>query len=146
MVIHQREGYSYGQTQADLHEYLMQFSVANGYAIEHFADAICKCGNKLFQLHVDDMEGVASRICTACGTEHYIGDSAEYLVEANFEQCQCLCGNVKLAVSVGVALYRESKDVKWVYIGGYCPECDLVACYGHWKNEYLDYIEYLARV
>jgi hypothetical protein len=66
--------------------------------------------------------------------------------EAEPTECECPCGSSVFEITVGVALYRESEDVRWLYVGCRCVECGLTACYGDWKSEYLDYRKLLARV
>ena len=122
------------------------YSKSNAYPIEHFTDAVCFCGNKTFVLFLDDNQGVALRNCLACRTRHYIGDSEEYLEDAELEKCECLCGADEFEISAGVALYEKSDDVKWFYLGCRCVACSLVACYGDWKNEFEDYRALLKRV
>jgi hypothetical protein len=146
MALTQRGNYRYGATHADVHTEILEYSKANVYEAQHFADAVCKCCCKVFGLGLDDQAGVAIRICAACKTEHPIGDSADFMERADPGMCACPCGNEEFEISVGVSLYEDSEDVKWLYVGCRCPKCGLTAVYGDWKNEYLDYKELLARV
>ena len=146
MALHRRGEYEYGDSQTDIREELLRYSDANGYIAEHFADARCVCGSTHFSLRIDDNEGAAVHICTACGNEHPIGDSDEYLEESQLEECECPCGSSAFEITVGLALYAESEDVRWLYVGCRCVNCGLTACYGDWKNEYLDYRDLLSRV
>ena len=107
---------------------------------------MCRCGGHLFHLSIDETEGVAVRRCPQCGREHAIGDSGDYPADAQLEECGCLCGARDLEITVGVALYGGSEDVRWLYIGCRCPVCGLTGCYGDWKNEYPDYKDLLAKV
>ena len=138
--------FRYGDAQSDLRDELARYSRANAYPIEHFADAVCVCGNTTFALSLDDDEGAAVRVCARCEREHPIGDSADYFEDAELGECACPCGGEQFEISAGVALYAESDNVKWFYIGCRCVACELVACYGDWKNEYEDYRELLKRV
>jgi hypothetical protein len=146
MALKKRGKYRYGDSQADIREELLRYSKSNGYLAHHFADAICKCGGKLFRLSLDDTEGAAVRMCNSCATEHPIGDSAEYLEEAELQECACPCGGEDFEVAVGLSLYEDSEDVRWLYLGCRCPRCGLTAVYGDWKNECNGYQELLARV
>jgi hypothetical protein len=146
MALKKRGKYRYGDNQADIRSELLRYSKANEYEAQHFADAVCKCGGKVFGVALDDEAGVAIRICTACKVEHPMGDSADFMDEANPGMCACPCGNEEFEVTVGVSLYQDSEDVKWLYLGFRCPKCGLTAIYGDWKNEYLGYKELLARV
>jgi hypothetical protein len=136
----------YGESQADLRDEITRYSKLNGYLARHFADAICTCGGRKFRLALDENEGAAVRSCDACGDEHPIGDSAEYLEDAELEECSCPCGNDNLEITVGVALFEQSNDVRWMYVGCRCPECSLAAVYGDWKNEFLGFQKILDQV
>jgi hypothetical protein len=94
----------------------------------------------------DDTQGVAVRTCVACEAEHPIGDSEEFMDEAELDECACPCGGEAFEISVGVSLYDDSEDVRWLYLGCRCPGCGLTAVYGDWKNEYIGYGGLLARV
>ena len=136
----------YGDTQSDIRAELLRYSQRSGYPVHHFADATCGCGSRSFHLLLDDAAGAAVRLCTACGSEHPIGDSAEYLAGAELHECECPCGRNAFEITVGVSLYEGSADVRWLYIGCRCPGCGLTACYGDWKNEYNGYTELLRQV
>jgi hypothetical protein len=135
----------YGETQKDIQEELGRYGQKN-YPIQHFAEAVCRCGSHAFRLLLDDNVGAAVRTCVACGAEHPIGDSEVYLADAQLEECECPCGQSTFEITVGVALYEGSDDVRWIYIGCRCPGCGLTACYGDWKNEFEDYRILLSRV
>jgi len=146
MALQKRGKYRYGASQTDIRAELLRYSESNAYVAEHFADAVCKCGEKLFRLALDENEGVAVRTCVACKAEHPIGDSDEFLDEAEPQECGCPCGQEEFEITVGVALYGGSEDVRWLYIGCRCPKCGLTAVYGDWKNEFSGYQDFLARV
>lgn len=147
MALRKRGKWWYGDSQADIRAEIVRYSKEKGDLAEHFADAVCTCGGKVFDLYLDDAAGVASRVCGACDAEpHPIGDSADYMDEAEEEECACPCGKEAFEITVGVALYDDSEDVKWLYVGCRCPACGLTAVYGDWKNEFDGYRELLARV
>jgi hypothetical protein len=146
MSLSRRSGQTYGDTQGDIQAYLVEYSTTAGYATEHYADAVCMCGNRVFALALDETEGAAVRTCTGCKLKHPIGDSDEYLSGAELEECACPCGAEAFELTVGVALYSGSNDVRWLYVGARCANCGLIGCYGDWKNEFLDFTALLARV
>jgi hypothetical protein len=146
MMLKKRGKYRYGDSQADICEEMLRYSKLNTYVAHHFADAICICSSKVFGLWIDNNEGAAVRKCAACNSEHPIGDSDEYLEDAEIEECACPCGGEKFEITVGVSLYDESEDVRWLYLGCRCPACGLTAMYGDWKNEFDGYQELLSRV
>jgi hypothetical protein len=146
MALRQQGKNSYGDAQADVRTELLRYSELNGYLATHFADAVCKCGGFRFRLFIDDNEGAAVRECVTCQERHPIGDSEEYLADAALEECECPCGLGAFEITMGVALYQDSDDVRWLYVGCRCPSCGLTACYGDWKNEFIGYQRLLERV
>ncbi|WP_437811115.1 hypothetical protein [Sorangium sp. So ce1078] len=146
IVLKKRGKHWYGDSQADVREVLLRYSGDNAYLAHHFADAVCECGGTQFRLALDEAEGAAVRTCVACACDHPIADSDEYLEDAELEQCACPCGNEAFEITVGVSLYDESEDVRWLYLGCRCPTCGLAAVYGDWKNEFNGYQALLARV
>jgi hypothetical protein len=146
MALRKRGKYYYGDSQADIRGEILRYSRRVKYLSQHYADPVCECGGKRFWLFLDDTQGAAVRACPACEAEHPIGDSDEFLEEADLEECACPCGNEEFEITVGVSLYADSEDVRWLYVGCRCPECGLTAVYGDWKNEYEGYQELLARV
>jgi DNA-directed RNA polymerase subunit RPC12/RpoP len=146
MMLRQRGKYRYGDSQADIQDEVLRYSKANTYLAHHFAEAACKCGGKIFTLLLDDDAGVAVRRCVRCAAEHPVGDSGEYLQDAELKECACPCGREEFEITVGVSIYEGSDDVLWLYLGCRCPRCGLTAVYGDWKNEFNGYQALLARV
>jgi len=146
MALRKRGDHWFGDSQADIRDELSRYGKVNEYVPAQFADAVCVCGSRTFRLSLDEDQGVAVRICTACCNEHPMGDSNEYLEHAELEERACVCGVEIFEITVGVSLYEGSEDVKWLYVGCRCPACGLVGCYGDWKNEFLDYRKLLDRV
>src|SRR5262249_42676683 len=123
------------------------WSAENGYPAEHFADAHCGCSGDVFKLAFDESAGVARRTCVACGNEHIMCDGADYIDEVQeWEEPACPCGGESFRVAVGVHLYENSEDVRWLYLGLRCAQCSLVGVYADWKNEFNGYKELLADV
>ena len=143
MSLTRKGNHSYGEGQADIRAELLRYS---SDATTHFADAVCKCGSHQFRLFIDDNEGAAVRQCMTCRDRLPMGDSEGYLADASLEECECLCGSGAFEVTAGVALYQNSEDVRWFYLGCRCPKCGLTACYGDWKNEFLGYQKLFAKI
>ena len=146
MALKKRGKYYYGNTQADIRDEVVRYSKANDYQAQQFADAMCQCGGRLFRLDMDENEGAAVRRCVNCNASHAIGDSDDYLEGAELEECACTCGSNVFEITVGVSLYDDSEDVRWLYLGCRCPKCGLTGVYGDWKNEFNDYRQLLAKV
>jgi hypothetical protein len=146
MALKKRGKYRYGDSQKDIRAEIVRYSKENGYVAQHFADAVCQCGGRLFSVLLDENEGAAARTCIACDHQHPIGDSEEYLDDAELGQCACPCEKETFEVTVGVSLYDDSEDVRWLYLGFRCPSCGITAVYGDWKNEFNGYKQLLAQV
>jgi hypothetical protein len=147
VALQKRGKWRYGDNQADIRAEIIRYSKKTGYLAHHFADAVCQCGGKLFFLYMDDTAGVASRQCIACDAEaHPIGNSADFMDESEEDECVCPCGQQTFEITIGVSLYDDSEDVRWLYVGCRCTACGLTAVYGDWKNEFNGYRELLARV
>ena len=146
MALEKRGKYYYGDSKADVRHEMTRFSRLNEYECHHFAEVVCFYGNNLFTLYVDEDEGAGVRVCSSCADEHAIGDSGDYLADAELQRCECICDNRNFELTVGVSLYADSDDVRWLYLGCRCPQCGLLGVYGNWKNEFIGYRELLARV
>jgi hypothetical protein len=146
MARRQQGEFNYGGSQSDIRAELQDYSKANGYSAHHFADATCNCSGRVFRLFIDDNEEAAVRECIACKEKHPIGDSGNYLANATLEECECPCGARVFEITAAVALYANSEDVRWFYLGCRCITCGLTACYGDWKNEFIDYKKLLEQI
>lgn len=146
MALRKRGKWRYGDNQADIRDEILRYSKGVEYLAHHYADAVCQCSGRLFGLSMDEGAGAAVRRCIACRQEHPIGDSADFLGEAELQQYECVCGKNEFEITIGVSLYDDSEDVRWLYVGCRCPGCGLTGVYGDWKNEFNGYQELLARV
>jgi hypothetical protein len=134
MALREHEGELHGDGPDDTREMLAEYSRVN-YPVELFVDCVCVCGNRKLLLQVCTEEGVAVRTCLSCGEQHVMFDGGNYLEDADLADAECLCGGDELEITAGVALYSNEQSVRWLYVGGRCPECGRIACYGDWKNE-----------
>ena len=139
MALRKRGRHFYGDSQADIRPELGRYSRSNTYVVHHFKDETCACGATALRLRVDDEEGAAVVTCPGCKVDRPLVDSARYLETAELEECECPCGNDQLEITLGVSLYADSEDVRWLYIGCRCPKCKLVATYADWKYDGEDF-------
>jgi hypothetical protein len=86
-----RGKYRYGDNQADIREEIARYSALNAYIAHHFADSVCNCGSHVFRLLLDDAAGAAVRRCASFSAQHPIGDSKDYLEDADSGECACPC-------------------------------------------------------
>ena len=133
---------------AKLKTLIIEYSTKNAYVAEQFAEAKCdECGCDTFMLVMNETEGVAARFCSGCESEHGIGDSDEFVDEVEeVYQVECSCGAKQFKIMAGVALYDNSDDVRWFYLGCRCVGCDQASVYGDWKSEFNNYRELLAKI
>ncbi|MCP3104901.1 hypothetical protein LZ198_39150 [Myxococcus sp. K15C18031901] len=134
MALTKKGEHSYGDSRADLRPLLEQYSRENAYPVETMASLACECGVDVLELLVDDDAGVAVQSCPACEKQQPLGDSAEYLDEADPDVCECLCGEERFEISTGAAYYSDRTTVRWFYVACRCVACGLVGCYGDWKT------------
>jgi hypothetical protein len=135
MALVKRGQYFYGDGAADIAEELRRYSRTNGYVAARFAEAVCTCAGRHFSLWVDDTQGAAVRVCASCNLRHAMADSSKYLHVARLEECECPCGGGAFEITAGAALYEDSEEVRWLYIGCRCVRCGLTACYADWKYD-----------
>ena len=123
----------------DIRGFLEAYSDDGGYPVSEFTLSRCTCGSIEFELDADDEEGWATRTCKACGGKHLICDSAESQDDAEPERWACVeCKGYTCNVGVGFALYKRSRDIKWLYVGCRCPRCGILGCFAGWKVGYGD--------
>src|SRR5215203_4630969 len=116
MTLRKKGKYYYSDSQLDIREELLRYSKLNEYPVAHYADCVCSCGGNIFTLLIDDNEGAAVRHCVSCRAPHSIGDSEDYLADAELEECGCICGSDSFEITAGAALYLNTEDVRWFYI------------------------------
>ncbi|UMQ59130.1 hypothetical protein [Leptospira interrogans] len=126
-----------GSEPTDIAEFLSAYS-QDGYPISEFRLSKCECGSVTFGLEADDNEGVARRLCTQCGTAHFICDSAEHWPDAEPEQWKCIeCDSLHTNVGVGFAMHKNPpSEIHWLYVGCRCTQCGVLGCFAEWKVGY----------
>jgi hypothetical protein len=146
MGLNKHGEYWYGDSQADIRGELVRYGKLDDEVPTQFKDVICKCGSIVFRLQMDEEEGAAIRTCAECGTSQGIGDSDDYLNEANLEPRECVCGGDVFEITIGVSVYEGSDDARWLYVGCRCPVCGALGNYGDWSSEFPDYTKLFERV
>jgi hypothetical protein len=145
MAMHKQGKYWYGESPDDTREAVVRYSRENGYEATRFCASTCECGGRTFKLETDEEAGAARRVCAQCDQAVLMGDSAQYADEADFDNHVCVCGEEKFDLLCAVALYEDSNDVRWFYIGCKCTKCNLVGVFADWKCEAGDADEFLAK-
>jgi hypothetical protein len=126
---------------------IIEYSSNNIYLAEHFVVPKCSCGCVTFTLLINADEGVAARICTSCESEQGIGDSDDFIdTIEEIVSIECNCGAREFEIMAAVALYSDTKDVRWFYLGCECAKCHDSGVYADWKNEYIGFQGLLDRV
>ena len=144
MALSKKGRYWYGTENSDIQVEIARFSQLNKYEAVKFSAASCVCGGDTFKLESDEDAGAARRICTQCSAVKLMGDSATYASEATFDNHVCECDGEVFSITSGVALYQDSNDIRWYYIGCHCKKCNLVGVFAHWKCECDDADAFLA--
>lgn len=134
MSLRKKGKYYYGDGINDLISELERYAYLNKYPVDLTESIICSsCGNKTFMLFSDDEENAAVVQCTKCKAKQYIHDSKCYLGDKT-DNYECICGADQFLIATGVSFYNGTSDVRWVYVGGYCPKCGLVGNYVDWNE------------
>jgi hypothetical protein len=123
-----------GDSPTDIEAYLTELRV-EGYDVDRYAQSRCSCGGLAFRVEIDRDNEAARRICTACGTVTFLGDSEEYFEQENIERYACVeCPSDACNVGVGFSLYEAGGvDIRWVSVGVRCAQCGVLGCFIDWK-------------
>lgn len=123
-----------GTEASDIDEYLRTYT-EDGYPASLFAQAVCICGLAVFRLRIDNVEGCAHRTCTACGREHLICDSDEFVGDATLTPVTCPSGGDEFEIAVGFS-HSDATTVRWITVGVRCVQCGLLGSPVDWKIDY----------
>jgi len=135
MALRKKGKYYYGDNQADLALELKRYSELNKYPIDEVENITCeKCGQKSFKLFSDNDESGALCQCINCAEKQFIRDTLNFINQDEIDNHECMCGNDNFEITVGLSFYQGTKDVRWVYVGGYCQKCGLVGNYIDWNE------------
>jgi len=111
---------------------VINYGESNGYTPSSFELITCTKGHELFEMYSDYTKGGCGIICTECDEGISVADSADYMEE--IVQNTCVCESEKFYIMLAKAYYEDSADVRWVYIGGMCPNCRLAGVYVDWAE------------
>jgi hypothetical protein len=127
---------------------IIEYSLENVYLAEKFVVPRCAdCACEIFTLVINADEGVAARTCTSCSSEQGIGDSDDFFDDIEeVVEVKCSCGSSDFEIMAAVALYPNTEDVRWFYLGLECSKCHDSGVYADWKNEYMRFQKLLNRV
>ena len=135
MALRKKGKYYYGDNQADLALELERYSKLNKYPVDEIENIICeKCGQQSFKLFSDDEGSAALCQCINCGEKKFIRDSLNFINQDELDNHECMCENENFEITVGLSFYQGTKDVRWVYVGGYCSKCGMVGNYIDWNE------------
>ncbi|WDZ84580.1 hypothetical protein [Micromonospora cathayae] len=135
MPVRKTAGPWQGDDFDDLATYIRHHQ-AGGYPVQHVKDVGCRhCDGKTFHVTVDDEEGCALITCHDCQTGTPIADSADYLEDADLEECACPCGGETFTVGVGYAMNTDN-EVRWISLGLRCLTDGTLGVYTDWKIDY----------
>lgn len=115
-----------------MHPEFDSYANANGYPVNRWQQLICDCSSSLFRLFSDDAEGAAFSVCGSCEREIDICTSRQFA--SSVEQNICICDEDQLEVFIGQAMYPDTSDPSWSYVGAHCTNCGLAGVYADWKE------------
>jgi hypothetical protein len=97
--------------------------------VAEVVDAVCaRCSGATFRVLVSGE--AAERVCTFCGDEHYMFDSANHFDSDEAAECECPCGGEEFSVAAGLVAGYEP----WVYVGMRCLRDGTVGVYADWRT------------
>lgn len=144
----------YGDTPADIREILAAHPAHSALPCTHFADVVCECGGRVFDLLIDNEYREADFCCVACPRNylfhladndgHYEGDP-----RSDTDFCACPCDDdphCRLEIVVGVRLVIGSDVPQQVSIGCRCIKCGLTASYVDWDGVELAFQRVFAHI
>ncbi|GAA1851800.1 hypothetical protein [Asanoa iriomotensis] len=135
MAIDNSGEHARGDDFADLADHLRDYK-PGGYPVAQVNELACEpCGGGTFAVLVDEVEGCAQARCLACGAAALIGDSADYLEDADLGECACPCGGEDFQVAVGFALTADG-EVRWLSVALRCVRDGTLGVYTDWKIDY----------
>ena len=135
MALRKKGKYYYGDSQDDLILEIKRYAENNKYPADETEIIKCdKCGQQSFNLFSDDDESGALCKCVNCDEMKFIRDSQEFINHENIDNHECMCGNPDFTVIVALSFYQDAKNVRWVYVGGYCSKCGMVGTYIDWNE------------
>ena len=126
MVLKKKGKFWYGKTLEDIQTEVRRYSALNGYEAVKFSASTCICGNTTFRLETDEDVGVAKRTCASCGSSHLMGDSADYVADANLEGHECVCDGTEFCTGLSASCPDDSflttpcRASAGVCVSGFC--------------------------
>ena len=94
------------------------------------------CTLQEFSIKIDEFEGAIEVACIDCGEKRLLLDSEDAWEECEPEEVTCpVCNKDVYNVGVGF-VYRDSGEVKWVYIAHRCTGCGVLGSSCDWKISY----------
>lgn len=123
-----------GNSATDIDEYLRLYSELDELDVH---PVICHtCGKDVFALKLHGDEGVIRVTCAECRTQKILLDGEELWHEVRTKNVKCkLCGCKHYNIRIGFHR-RENGDVKWVYSGERCVQCEVLSSYADWPVNY----------
>ena len=154
MALQQRGKNWYGDGPDDVWAYFVWWTRDSVEPVKHWKQAVCQCGNVVFEVMLDEDAGFAERHCTRCKAAHRMLHEGEQTTcadpevdeelrraeaECDPEVCVCLCeGEEFEVVGVTAPFQGDSDSAKWFYLGLRCVDCGCLGSYASWLERYND--------
>ncbi len=147
MALRKEGEHWFGDDLDDLRKEMRRYSKLTGYVCGRDYAPECACGGGVmtkafgrgtFFILADDEEDGAALVCGNCGAEGFVADSQRFIRPKLLRDeafSECVCGKRDFHIVVGAALYADSTDVRWWYVGGRCVHCSMLGVYIDWKDD-----------
>ncbi|MCI0460934.1 MAG: hypothetical protein L0Z62_28630 [Gemmataceae bacterium] len=153
MALRKRGDYWYGDSASDIRE-ILAHPYHGALPCTHFADVICECGGRVFDLLIDDDHREADFCCVSCERnylfhladtdEPYEGDPDS---DTEFRACPCDNNpNCRMEIVVGACVPKRGKIPRQVSIACRCTRCGLIGPYADWHKVQLSYERVFAHI
>lgn len=151
MVLRRKGDYWYGDGPTDVWDYFVRWTRDTVEPVNHWKQAVCKCGHTGFEVDYDPEAGYLLRRCTVCGAEHEMfrkrarRKGAGPGVRTDPDLIHCVCGRYEFEVLGMTAPFQsDANSARWFYLGLRCVHCGCLGCYADWTPRYRDHQAWLA--
>jgi hypothetical protein len=134
MAIDKTKEFWTGDHATDIIEYLKIYSENT---VKKTVIVEChKCGSNELLVHLDADEGAIQITCSKCKNKRLLLDSEELWGNCRHKKAKCpICKKDVFNLSIGF-VFRDNKDIKWVYLGNRCINCGVLGSFSDWKINY----------
>lgn len=124
-----------GETADDIDEYLIAYTEDDCIDIKSIRCNNCCC-DRLY-VRLDRNENVIQVVCPECKHKKTLLDCEEILKDTKPKAYHCPICKKRTTYYLKVGfMRRKNGNVKWVYIGEMCTECNTLGSFIDWRINY----------